>query len=197
MSSDIDMFLPIRVRGESSIKARPLIWQIVTFAAIVHPAWKRGKPSWNAEDVRTWLSERFKVNTSSSSLAVAVWDFLIGLAALGILHKGRRQEFVVAVPDIVGALEVAADVKEGGKRELVWGETWPSPTKARVVADVFADIYGQRQCWVRLAGLLPHVRHGDTPAAIVSYYQHPVRGAMDAAALRRYLLSAGFARLSN
>lgn len=193
--SDVDSFLPIRVRGGSSIDARPLIWQIVTFAGVVHPALKKGNPSLSADSVRTWISERFKVDTSSSSMAVAVWDFLSGLAELGVLHKARRQEFLVAVPDVVGALEVAADAQENGSRELVWGETWPSPKKARTVAEVFATIYGHKYCWDRLAGLLPDVSRIDPPAATLAYYRRPSQGAMDGEALRRYFLSTGFAHL--
>lgn len=195
VSSDMDTFLPIRVRGASSIDARPLIWQIVTFAGVVHPALKRDKPLLSADSVRTWISEMFKVDTSSNSMAVAVWDFLSGLAQVGILHRARRQDFLVAVPGIVEALEVAADAQENGARELIWAETWPNPEIARTVADVFATIYGHKYCWDRLAGLLPDVSRTELPAATLAYYRRPSQGAMDGEALRRYFLSAGFARL--
>lgn len=197
LGDEASEFLPLAVRGASSINAPPFVWQGYAFAGLIHPALRKGKPSLSADHLRTWLSERFAVDTSSSSSAVAVWDFLSGLADLGILHKSRKQEFIVTVPDIGGALAVVTDARENSVRELVWPPAWPSLQKARAVADVFAAIYGYRYCWERIAGLLPSVVQGGPPAAALNYYQHPAQGAMDASALRRYFLSTGFARLPN
>lgn len=193
--TDIGQFLPSSVRCSSSIQARPLVWQASVFAALIQPALKEGNTTISSEQVLTWLSERFKVDMSTSSSAVAVWYFLAGLADCHILHKKRGQEFLVAIPDIGGALRVASDVRGGGMQELCWGDIWPSPAKSAAVASVFADVYGNRNNWERLAGLLPEVRQRETPIATMAAYIRVRNGSIDAKALRRYFLATGLAKL--
>ncbi len=191
----IEIFLPIPVRGASGIDAEPLVWQASVLSGLIVRALKGPEASLSAEQVCNWLSIRFTVNPRSTAINVAIWDYLCGLEKLQILHRMRRQEFKVAIPDIFSALELANDAKKGRVGELYWREDWPSNEKATSVETVFSDIYGNSYCWSRLlvALMSAGVREKEEPASIVTRYQLPNQGAMDATALRRYLLSAGFA----
>lgn len=184
--------LPIRVRGASAIDAAPLVWQASVFAALIHPALRKNAAALSSDQVQRWLRDRFTVDTTSSSAAVAVWDYLIGLAELHILHKQSKQDFLVCVPDICGALGVAADAKEGGVRNQCWSPEWPSPKKAQAVADVFSTAYGNRLSWGRVAGLLPSVRDRESPLSTMAHYSGNGQGSLSLGELRRFFLSAGF-----
>lgn len=187
--------LPVKVRGASSIGARPLVWQTAVFAALVHPALKHGQSSFNSDFVRAWIRERFSVTENVSAFGVAVWDFLDGLAKLHILHRRVAQEFLVMVPDVVGALTIARDAREKGVRPQTWATSWPSREKALALARVFSRVYGDAYAWETVAGLLPEVREQETPLDTLVFYKRSYHGGMDAMALRRYFLAAGFTAL--
>ena len=99
------------------------------------------------------------------------------------------------VPDIAGALDVATDTREGHIREQCWSGEWPSPTKAKAVAHVFAVAFGKEAGWERVAGLLSQVRERETPIDTLLYYNRDDQGSMRPAMMRRFFLSAGFTRL--
>lgn len=191
----IRTLLPIKVRWGSAIAAPPLVWQASVFADLIHPSLRRGVSTLSSEQVQTWLRDRFKVETTSSGTALPVWDFLIGLDKRQILHRLKEQHFLVMVPDIAGALEVATDTKEGHIRDQCWSEEWPSPEKAKAVARVFATVYGKEAGWERAAGLLSSVRESETPIDTLLYYGRDDQGSLRHAMLRRFFLSAGFTKL--
>ncbi len=184
--------LPIRARGASAIDAAPRVWQTSVFSALIHPALRRNAATLSSDQVQRWLRDRFTVDTTSSSAAVAVWDYLVGLAELNILHKQSKQDFLVVVPDIYGALEVAADAKERGARNQCWSSEWPSPKKAQAVAEVFSAAYGNRLSWGRVAGLLPSVRDLESPLSAMAHYSRYGQGSLSLGELRRFFLSTGF-----
>jgi len=192
----VSEFLPVPVRGGRWVDAPPFVWQAAVFSGLIHGALKRGNIRLSGDEVRAWLRTRFRVSADEKSLGVAVWDFLCGLEGLGVLHRLRQQQFLVAVPGLAGALALAADARDGGLRPLMWTERWPSMELAIGVADVFQHIYGAKPWWVRFAGLLPMVRMQEGPESLMHEYLHEASGAVEGAALRRYFLSVGFVRLA-
>jgi Competence protein CoiA-like family len=191
----IRTLLPIKVRWGFAIAAPPLVWQASVFADLIHPALRRGVSTLCSEQVQTWLRDRFKVEPTSNGSAIPVWDFLLGLAERQILQWLKDQHFLVMVPDIAGALEVAADIKDGHVRAQCWSEKWPSPQKAKAVANGFATVYGKEAGWERVAGLLSNVRELETPIDTLLYYGRDDQGSLRPPMLRRFFLSAGFTKL--
>ena len=192
--TSIETFLPISVGRVTGINAEHLVWQASVFSALISRALRRSEANLNVPHVCLWLTTHFTLNADSALLSTTVFDYLCGLAALQILHRMRGQNFTVAVPDILSAIEVANDVKKGQSKELFWREDWPSGKKATSVANVFATIYGDPYGWnkLRIALAPASVRDKEKPADIVTRYQFSDQGAMDARVLRRFLLSAGF-----
>lgn len=189
-------FLPVPVRGGDAVGAPAFVWQAAVFSGLIHGAIKRRRLLLSGDEVRVWLRARFKLVDDEKALGVVVWDFLCGLETLGVLHRVRQQQFLVAVPGLAGALALAADAREGGVLPLVWTERWPSMELATGVADVFHHIYGAKAWWVRAAGLLPMVRMQEGPESLMQAYLHEASGAIESAALRRYFLAVGFVRLA-
>lgn len=187
-ASDIRPFLPVSARSDSAIKAPALVWQTSVFAALIHTALARGMPALTAAEVLAWLNERFEVDSSSKLPAVAVWYFLSELAARNLLHRLRRQEFLVMVPGVQAAHDVARDTQSKGRLRLDWAEDWPGSSQVSAVANVFSRAYPGD--WGRVAARLSMLRGLGAPEAALACFQN-VYG-MDA--LRRFILSAGFAR---
>lgn len=188
-------FLPISVRWASSIAAHPMVWQASAFAALIHLALRRDTNILSSEYVQLWLRGRFNVSVTSATMAIAVWDYLSSLADLQILHKLGKQNFLLMVYDIAGAIEVATDIQEGHIRDQCWSEEWPNPEKAKAVAHVFATVYGKEAAWERAAGLLSSVRESETPIDTLLYYGRDDQGSLRPLMLRRFFLSAGFTKL--
>lgn len=188
-------FLPVPVRGGDAVGAPSFVWQAAVFSGLIHGAIKRGRFLLSGDEVRVWLRARFKLADDEKALGVAVWDFLCGLEKLGVLHRVRQQQFLVAVPGLAGALSLAADARDGGVLPLVWTDRWPSMEGAIGLANVFQHIYGARAWWVRIAGLLPMVRMQEGPESLMQAYWNEASGAIEGAALRRYFLAVGFVRL--
>lgn len=188
----VGTLLPLKVRWASAISASPLVWQAAVVADLILPSLRRNTPTVSSEQVRLWLRDRFMVDTTSNGVAVAVWDFLSGLKELNVLHSLRKQDFLVAVYDISGALAVAEDARDAGM--LLWAEEWPSLQQVGAVRDVFSTIYGNRQSWETVSGLLPSVRCAP-PQDTLAYYGSLQRGSMNSVALKRFFFSAGFTRL--
>jgi len=189
--------LPLQVSGAQKIGGSALAWQAPVFALFVHKAMKRSEITVDADVVRGWLRERFAVS-DDKALGVSVWYFLKGLEDRGILHRKFRQEFIVLVPDLLGALQVAHDKKTGESRPLAWvnaEKAWPSRAKTQAVAEAFAVAFGEASGWDRIAGLLPAVCARETPEDAVQHYGHAGTRGLTAGHVRRYLVSAGFAYL--
>lgn len=178
--------------GLRRLTPSPSLANLRFFSALIHPALQRNAATLSSDQVQRWLRNRFTIDTTSSSAAVAVWDYLIGLTELNILHKQSKQDFRVVAPDVCGALEVAADAKERGARNQCWSPEWPSPKKAQAVAEVFSAAYGNRSSWERLARLLPSVRDQESPLSTMAHYSRYGQGSMGLGELRRFFLSAGF-----
>lgn len=189
-------FLPMPVRAPQVVAAPLFVWQAAVFSGLIHGAIRRGRYELSGEECRAWLRTRFKVSADEKALGVAVWDFLCGLEGLGILHRIRQQQFLVAVPGLAGALALVADARDDGVLPLVWTDRWPSMEGAIGLAEVFQKIYGARAWWVRLAGLLPMVRRQEGPETLMQEYLQDASGAVEGAALRRYFLAVGFVRLA-
>lgn len=85
------------VRGASSVKARTRIWQADVFRKFIHGHRSlRSKPAVTVDGVAEWLTQRYVVlPAASTSLRVAVWDFLSLLEKHGYLRRKIRQEFEI------------------------------------------------------------------------------------------------------
>ena len=186
-------FLPVPVKASNAIAAPPLVWQAAVFSDLMHCAIEVNAASISARRVRAWIEERFEVPGNEQAFAVAVWDFLIGLAALGLLHHEGRQQFLITVVGCAGARAVVADARESGALPLSWMQTWPDRSTTKCLAVVFGTVFGSAQKWERVAGLLPKVRGEEPPEAVI---QHYAEVGLDAGLLRRFFLAVGFARLA-
>ncbi len=187
--------LPLKVSGAHAIAAPFLAWQAPVFALFIHKAMKLSNTTVDAEVVRGWLRERFSIS-DDKAFGVAVWYFLKGLEELGILHRKFRQEFIVLVPDLRGALVVAKDTRAGQRMPLAWApqeEAWPSREKSKAVARAFSEAFGDSGGWDRISGLLPAVRTLKTPEAAVRYYGNTNGRGITPEHVRRFLLATGFA----
>ena len=189
----VSTLLPLKVQWASAINASPLVWQAAVVADLILPALRRNTPTLSSEQVQSWLRHHFVVDTTPYRVAVAVWDFLSGLTKLNVLHSLGRQNFLVAVYDISGALAVADDAKDLGM--LLWAKEWPSLQQVVAVRDVFSTIYGNHQSWERVSGLLSKVQVHEPPQDTLAYYGSLQRGSLNSVALKRFFLSAGFTRL--
>jgi hypothetical protein len=186
--------LPLRVSGGHRIGASAMAWQVSAFAKFVHKALKRSMPTITADEVSAWIKSCFEV-PDDKTLRVAVWHFLKGLEGHGVLHRKTRQEFIVLVPDLIGALAIARDRQSGECRPLKWVDpesAWPSRDKSRAVASAFAAAFGCASSWERMAGLLPGVCRLETPEETVQHYSNSGARAMMSAHVRRFLVSSGF-----
>lgn len=188
-----DSLLTVQTRAQRAIAVQPQVWQAAAFAGLVHGALKRGNMELTSAEVRTWLKDRFEIAGDEQALGVAVWDYLDGMSKHNVLHHLGRQRFLVAVPGLAGALAVSKDLKTRERCPLIWEEFWPSREQTTTVGEVFTRIYGQIVDWNRVSGLLFQASAQEAPEGTIQYY---ARKGMNATALRRYFLSAGFARLA-
>lgn len=186
-------FLPVRVNASSAISAPPLVWQTAVFSYLMHWAVEADATSISSRRVREWIEERFDVPGDERAFGVAVWAFLNGLTALGLLHHEGRQQFLITFAGCAGARAVVADARESGALPLSWARNWPERSTTRRLATVFGAAFGSAQRWERVAGLLPKVRAEEPPDAVI---QHYAVGGLDARLLRRFFLAVGFARLA-
>jgi hypothetical protein len=85
------------VRGASSVKANARTWQADVFRKFIHgQRVLRTMPELTVDRVAEWLAQRYAVLPSAStSLRVAVWDFLSLLETHGYLRRKVRQEFEI------------------------------------------------------------------------------------------------------
>ncbi|WP_070401286.1 hypothetical protein [Hydrogenophaga sp. PML113] len=186
-------FLPVPVKASYAISAPPLVWQAAVFSYLLHCAVEVNAASISARRVRAWIEERFEVPGNEQALAVAVWEFLIGLAALGLLHHEGRQQFLITFVGCAGARAVVADARGSGALPLSWMRSWPEQSTTKSLAIVFGSVFGSALKWERVAGLMPKVRGEEPPDAVI---QHYAKGGLDAGLLRRFFLAVGFARLA-
>ena len=186
-------FLPVPVKASNAIAAPPLVWQVAVFSYLLHWAVSVQAVSISSRRVRAWIEERFPVSGNEQAFAGAVWDFLNGLAVLGLLHHEGRQQFLITFAGSAGARAVVTDARESGALPLSWARSWPERSTTKCLAMVFGSAYGSAQKWERVAGLLPKIRGEEPPDAVI---QHYAEGGLDAGLLRRFFLAVGFARLA-
>lgn len=91
------------VRGASAIKVSTRIWQADVFRRHIHRQRARqASPTVSVESVAGWLVQRYAIAaTESTSVRVAVWDFLSALERVGYLRRRVRQEFEI-IRDVLG-----------------------------------------------------------------------------------------------
>jgi len=186
--------MPVFNDPRRAIAAEPLVWQAAVFSHLIHGALEMGALELTAEQVRAWIRKRFEVPGDEESFRVSVWGFLSGLEKQRVLHHIERQRFLIAVPSFASALALAADFRTGGVYPLTWQKDWPSKEVAARLGQVFGRIQGKPERWATVSGLLPEVRTQDTPEGTFKHYQMP---GLEAAALRRLFLAAGFVRLAS
>lgn len=91
------------VRGASAIKVSTRVWQADVFRRHVHR--QRAlqlNPKVTVEAVADWLVERYDIaSTESTSVRVAVWDFLSVLERADYLRRRVRQDFEI-LRDVLG-----------------------------------------------------------------------------------------------
>ncbi|WP_238467391.1 competence protein CoiA family protein [Paraburkholderia tagetis] len=85
------------VRCASSVKARTRIWQADVFRKFIHGQRSlRSRPALTVDAVAAWLTQRYAVlPTASTSLRVAVRDFLCLLETHGYLRRKVSEEFEI------------------------------------------------------------------------------------------------------
>lgn len=93
------------VRGVSSVKALTRIWQADVFRKFIHRQRSlRSTPVLTVDGVAEWLAHRYAVlPAASTSVRVAVWDFLRVLEEHGYLRRKIRQEFEVLKDSLLAA----------------------------------------------------------------------------------------------
>jgi hypothetical protein len=91
------------VRGASAIKVSTRIWQADVFRRhIVGQRVRHTIPTVSVEPVTDWLIQRYAIaSNESTSVRVAVWDFLSVLERADYLRRRMRQEFVI-LRDVLG-----------------------------------------------------------------------------------------------
>ncbi|HIE1299428.1 MULTISPECIES: competence protein CoiA family protein [Burkholderia] len=122
------------VRGASAIKVSTRIWQADVFRRhILRQRARNPHQSVTVEEVADWLIERNDIALSeSTSVRVAVWDFLSVLERADYLRRRVRQEFEI-LRDVLGD-ETQVPSQEAKARTLetvTHGYCW-----ARAAADV-------------------------------------------------------------
>ncbi|MCA8494019.1 competence protein CoiA family protein [Burkholderia arboris] len=97
------------VRGAAAVPARAWIWQADVFRKFIQGQRSlRSAPALSVEVVAEWLIQRYAVlPTASTSLRVAVWEFLCLLETHGYLRRRVRQEFEILKDSLIapGQLE--------------------------------------------------------------------------------------------
>lgn len=185
-------FVKMPVRSAGAIAAPPHVWQTALFAGLVHPAMQKGVLRIDADMASEWMSLRFHAGARGNP-AVPIWDYLAGLAEIGVLSRRRRQEFLVTVAGWQMATQLAAESKAPGKQSQVWAETWPDAMQTMRLASAFGEVHGNRGLWERVAVLLPSVREREAPIQTSLHYTATLGANPDL--LRRYFLSVGFTKL--
>ena len=86
-----------KVRWASAVKTHARIWQADVFRRFIHcQRGKRAASELTVDRVAEWLTQRYNVLPSAStSLPVAVWDFLSLLEQHGYLRRRQGQEFEI------------------------------------------------------------------------------------------------------
>ncbi|WP_434660717.1 hypothetical protein P5W99_10925 [Paraburkholderia sp. A3BS-1L] len=114
------------VRGASAIKVSTRIWQADVFRRhILGQRARHAIPTVSVEPVAGWLIQRNDIASTSTSVRVAVWDFLSALERVDYLRRRTRQEFVI-VRDVLGndrevpSAEAKARVLEAATHGYRW-----------------------------------------------------------------------------
>ncbi|MDF3099064.1 competence protein CoiA family protein [Burkholderia sp. BCCIQ04A] len=117
------------VRGASAVNARPRIWQADVFRKFIHGQRSlRYTPALTVDAVAAWLTERYTaLPSASTSLRVAVWDFLSVLETQGYLRRTVRQEFEILKDALVAPGQVepthALHPAAAATRGLFWSRS--------------------------------------------------------------------------
>lgn len=201
-------FLPLAVRGGDSFGVRsPGIWQLALIAGLIGESVQKGHHAVNVDYAVSWLKYRFDIRpTFDNADKVAVWDFLQGLAALGILRRSNRGYFEILVAHahaLLNLVEYRDRLKQYGEAPAVadtwleWApeECWPDQRIAEKVAGQHSGWRGYLSQsddggWLRMASLLPVAR----TTAVSTVVGHYVKDAQVPHALG-YLVAAGYLRI--
>lgn len=163
------------VRGASAFKVSLRIWQADVFRKYIHGQGTR-QPDVRVtvEAVAEWLVRRYAIaSTESTSVRVAVWDFLSMLERVGYLRRRVRQEFEILRDELGTEMEVPspeakAMALETATRGLIWSQ----------------DLADESQFWsaVRKTGV--HVAPGDARMLMSVWRDAQLRRANAAAYAR-------------
>ena len=133
------------------------------------------------EQVRSGRQLRSKAET-------AVWNYLWGLAKLGVLNGYKDEAFRIRVVglDAWRSLARFRAGEIGPDRGLTWAPVgaWPERSPVLLIADAHAKTNSRGANWDRLATLLPGARL-KSPDVVARQYG-------DMATVLEYLISAGF-----
>lgn len=201
-------FLPLAVRGRDSFGvSNPGVWQLALISGIIGASMQKGHHAVNVDYAVTWLKYRFNIRPSFDNAdKVAVWDFLQGLTALGILRRSNRGYFEILVADaraLLNLVEYRDRLKQDDEApaaadtwlEWVPEECWPDQRIAEKVAGQHSEWRGYLSQsddggWLRMASLLPVARTTEI-STVVGHY---VKDAQLPHALG-YLVAAGYLRI--
>lgn len=201
-------FLPLAVRGGGSFGVRdPGVWQLALISGIIGASMQKGHHAVNVDYAITWLRYRFDIRPAFDNAdKVAIWDFLVGLTALGVLRRSDRGYFEILVADaraLLNLVEYRNRLKQDGEAPTVadtwleWApeECWPDQHIAERVASQHAGgrrFFSQTDDggWLKMASLLPVARITDV-STVVGHY---VKEAQLPHALG-YLVAAGYLRI--
>jgi hypothetical protein len=115
------------VRGVSAINVSTRIWQADVFRRhILRQRARHAIPTVNVETVADWLVQRYDIeSTKSTSVRVAVWDFLSVLERADYLRRRMRQEFEI-LRDVLGdEIEVpSTEAKASALERATRGYRW-------------------------------------------------------------------------
>ncbi|MEP9324841.1 competence protein CoiA family protein [Paraburkholderia phymatum] len=150
------------VWGGSAFRVPTRIWQADAFRKYIHEQGARPPyPRVSVETVAEWLVQRYAIaSTESTSVRVAVWDFLSVLERAGYLRRRVRQEFEILRDELgteteVPGPEAKATALKTATRGLFWAhdvadesQFWSAvrktgvhvaPSDARMLLSVWRD----------------------------------------------------------
>ncbi|WP_185702635.1 competence protein CoiA family protein [Burkholderia sp. Bp8991] len=129
------------VRGAASVPALARTWQADVFRKFIQGQRSlRSAPALSVEVVAEWLTERYAVlPAASTSLRVAVWDFLSLLETHGYLRRRVRQEFEILKDALLAPGEFepthALHPAAAATRGLFWSHNYVDQEQLHLAAE--------------------------------------------------------------
>lgn len=181
----------LKVRSSKTIQAPLDVWQSALFAVNIDRCQQHKRPYLTVEHATAWLSSRFTMSSESGKPEVAVWDYLQALAKLEILEWIPRKGFLVMVADAHAAIALANFHLSEGNPRLAWQVRQVRIDRRVRLAEAFAMKFGAGSFWRELVSPDFIERYGD-PLDFMSASSVKYASAVPAAAVRRFLIAAGF-----